>query len=74
VGDIRKVLALQKMMVDGAVPADLAACVDRVRALTAPLAEDEQVPRPNIRAVQCLIHAIAQLIDLGWELAAKEGL
>ncbi|MBN1180081.1 MAG: DEAD/DEAH box helicase family protein, partial [Anaerolineae bacterium] len=57
------------------LPTDLAAQVDRVRALTAPPAEDEEdAPPPTTEAAQGLIVTIQSLIDLGRELLAKEGL
>jgi superfamily II DNA or RNA helicase len=59
----------------GRVPTDLAARVDRVRALTAPPAEDEEeAPPPSVEAAEGLIGTVQELIDLGRELAAKEGL
>ena len=57
------------------IPADLAARVDRVRALTAPPAEDEEeAPPPSVEAAEGLIGTVQELIDLGRELVAKEGL
>ncbi len=57
------------------VPTDLAARVDRVRALTAPPAEDEEeAPPPSVEAAQGFIATIQELIDLGRELIAQEGL
>jgi hypothetical protein len=56
------------------IPSDLAARVDRVRALTAPPAEDEEAPPPSVEAAQGFIAAIQELIDLGRELIAKERL
>jgi len=57
------------------VPTDLAARVDRVRALTAPPAEDEEeAPPPSVEAAQGFIAAVQELIDLGRELIAQEGL
>jgi superfamily II DNA or RNA helicase len=57
------------------LPAGLAARVDRVRALTAPPAEgEEEAPPPSVQAAQGFIATIQELIDLGRELAAKEGL
>jgi hypothetical protein len=56
------------------IPSDLAARVDRVRALTAPPAEGEEAPPPGLEAAQGFIAAIQELIDLGRELMAKEGL
>lgn len=59
----------------GRVPTDLAARVDRVRALTAPPAEEEEeAPPPSVEAAQGFIATIQELIDLGRESIAKEGL
>ena len=58
----------------GRIPTDLAARVDRVRALTAPPAEDEEAPPPSVEAAQGFIAVIQELIDRGRELIAKEGL
>lgn len=58
----------------GRIPTDLAARVDRVRALTAPPAEDEEAPPPSVEAAQGFVAVIQELIDRGRELIAKEGL
>jgi superfamily II DNA or RNA helicase len=64
-----------ELVAPGRVPADLAARVDRVRALTAPPAEDEEeAPPPSVEAAEGFIATIQELIDLGRELVAKEGL
>jgi superfamily II DNA or RNA helicase len=64
-----------ELVAPGRVPTDLAARVDRVRALTAPPAEgEEEAPPPSIEAAQGFIATIQELIDLGRELVAKEGL
>jgi hypothetical protein len=64
-----------ELVAPGRVPTDLAARVDRVRALTAPPAEDEEeVPPPSIEAAQDLIATVRELIDLGRELVAQERL
>jgi superfamily II DNA or RNA helicase len=64
-----------ELVAPGRVPTDLAARVDRVRALTAPPAEDEEeAPPPSIEAAQGFIAVIQELIDLGRELTAQEGL
>jgi len=64
-----------ELVAPGRVPTDLAARVDRVRALTAPPAEDEEeAPPPSIEAAEGFIATIQELIDLGRELVAKEGL
>ncbi len=63
-----------ELVAPGRVPADLAARVDRVRALTAPPAEDEEAPPPTIEAAEGFIATIQELIDLGREWVAKEGL
>jgi superfamily II DNA or RNA helicase len=64
-----------ELVAPGRVPTDLAARVDRVRALTAPPAEDEEeAPPPSVEAAQGFIATIHELIDLGRELIAKEGL
>jgi len=56
------------------VPTDLAARLDRVRALTAPPAEDEEAPPPSVEAAAGFIAAIQELIDLGREWVAKAAL
>jgi len=56
------------------LPAELAARVDRVRALTAPPEEGEESPPPSVEAAQGFITTVQELIDLGRELIAKEGL
>ena len=57
------------------IPTGLAARVDRVRVLTAPPAEDEQeAPPPSVKAAEGFIATIQELIDLGRELVAREGL
>jgi superfamily II DNA or RNA helicase len=58
----------------GRIPTDLAARVDRVRALTAPPDEEEAAPPPSIEAAQGFIEVVQTLIDLGREWNAKEGL
>jgi superfamily II DNA or RNA helicase len=64
-----------ELVAPGRVPTDLAARVDRVRALTAPPAEDEEeAPPPSVEAAQGFIATIQELIDLGRELIAQEGL
>jgi superfamily II DNA or RNA helicase len=64
-----------ELVAPGRVPTDLAARVDRVRALTAPPAEDEEeAPPPSVEAAQGFIATIQELIDLGRELMTKEGL
>ncbi|MBN1580145.1 MAG: DEAD/DEAH box helicase [Anaerolineae bacterium] len=63
-----------ELVATGRVPADLAARLDRVRALTAPPAEGEDAPPPSVEAAEGLIGTVQQLIDLGRELAAKEGM
>lgn len=64
-----------ELVAPGHVPTDLAARVDRVRALTAPPAEDEEkAPPPSVEAAEGFIVTIQELIDLGRELVAREGL
>ena len=64
-----------ELVASGRVPTDLAARVDRVRALTAPPAEDdEEAPPPSVEAAEGFIATVQELIDLGRELVAKEGL
>ncbi len=64
-----------ELVASNRIPTELAARVDRIRALTAPLAEDEeQAPPPSIGTAQAFIATIQELIDLGRELIAKEGL
>jgi hypothetical protein len=64
-----------ELVASGRVPTDLAARVDRVRALTAPPAEDEEeAPPPSVKAAEGFIATVQELIDLGRELVAKEGL
>ncbi len=63
------------LVAPGHLPTDLAARVDRVRALTAPPAEDEDdAPPPSVEAAQDFIATVQDLIDLGRELVTKEGL
>jgi hypothetical protein len=64
-----------KLVASSRIPTDLAARVDRVRALTAPPAEDdEEAPTPSIEAAEGFITTVQELIDLGRELVAKDGL
>jgi len=64
-----------ELVAPGHIPTDLAARVDRVRALTAPPAEDEEeAPPPSVEAAVGFIATIQELIDLGRELVAREGL
>ncbi len=64
-----------ELVAPGRLPTDLAARLARVRTLTAPPAEDEEAaPPPSVAAAQEFIAAIQELIDLGRELMAKEGL
>ncbi|MDY6877518.1 MAG: DEAD/DEAH box helicase [Chloroflexota bacterium] len=64
-----------ELVAPGRIPTDMAARVDRVRALTAPPAEDEeQAPPPSVEAAAGFITTVQELIDLGRELAAQEGL
>jgi hypothetical protein len=64
-----------ELVAPGRLPADLAARVERVRVLTAPPAEDEEeAPPPSVKAAEGFIATIQELIDLGRELIAKEGL
>jgi len=66
-----------ELVATGRLPSDLAARVDRIRALTAPpaVAEGEdEAPPPSLEAAQGFIATIQEVIDLGRELIAKEGL
>jgi len=64
-----------ELVASGRIPTDLAARVDRVRALTAPPAEDEEeAPPPSVEAAEGFIATVQELIDLGRELTAREGL
>jgi hypothetical protein len=63
-----------ELVAPGRISTDLAARADRVRALTAPPAEDEKAPPPSVKAAQGFIAVIQELIDLGRELVAREGL
>jgi superfamily II DNA or RNA helicase len=64
-----------ELVAPGRIPTDLAARVDRARALTAPPAEgEEESPPPSVEAAQGFIATIQELIDVGRELVAKEGL
>jgi superfamily II DNA or RNA helicase len=64
-----------ELVATGRIPTELAARVDRVRTLTAPLAEgEEEAPPPSVEAAQGFIVTIQELIDLGRELVAKAGL
>jgi hypothetical protein len=64
-----------ELVAPGRIPTDVAARVDRVRALTAPPAEDEEeAPPPSVEAAEGFITTVQELIDLGRELVAQEGL
>jgi superfamily II DNA or RNA helicase len=64
-----------ELVVTSRLSTALAAQVDRVRTLTAPPAEDEEeAPPPSVEAAEGFIATVQELIDLGRELAAKEGL
>jgi len=64
-----------ELVAPGRIPTDLAARVDRVRALTAPPAEDEEeAPPPSVEAAEGFIATVQDLIDLGRELVTEEGL
>jgi hypothetical protein len=63
-----------ELVAPGRVPTDLAARLDRVRALTAPPAEDEEAPPPSVEAAAGFIAIIQELIDLGRESVAKAAL
>jgi len=65
-----------ELVATGRIPAELAARVDRVRALTAPPVDagGEEAPPPSVQAAQGFITTIQELIDLGCEWVAKEGL
>jgi len=64
-----------ELVAPGRLVTGLAARLDRVRALTAPPAEDEdEAPPPSVQAAEGFIAAIQELIDLGRELVTKEGL
>jgi len=64
-----------ELVAPGRIPTDLATRVARVRVLTAPPAEDEEeAPPPSVEAAEGFIATIQELIDLGRELVAKEGL
>ncbi len=62
-----------ELVAPGHIPTDLAAQVDRVRALTAPPTEEE-APPPSVEAAQGFIATVQALIDLGRERIAKENL
>ena len=64
-----------ELVAPGRLPTDIAARVDRVRVLTAPPAEEEEeAPPPSVEAAEGFIVTIQELIDLGRELVAREGL
>jgi len=64
-----------ELVAPGRLSTELAARVDRVRALTAPPAEgEEEAPPPSVEAAQGFIATIQELIDLGREWVAREGL
>ena len=70
-----------ELVAPGRLATDLAARVDRVRALTAPLSPptggdegEEEAPPPTLEAARGFIATIQGLIDLGREWVAKEGL
>ena len=64
-----------ELVASSRIPADLAARVDRVRALTAPPAEDEEeAPTPSVQAAEGFITTVQELVDIGRELVTREGL
>ena len=64
-----------ELVASSRVPTDLAARVDRVRALTAlPSEDEEEAPPPTVEAAGGFIATIQELIDLGREWVAKEGM
>ncbi len=64
-----------ELVTTGRIPAELAARVERVRVLSAPPAQDEEeAPPPSVQAATELIATVQELIDLGREWIAKEGL
>jgi superfamily II DNA or RNA helicase len=64
-----------ELVAPGRLPTDVAARVDRIRVLTAPPAEDEEEALPpSVQAARGFIVTIQELIDLGRELVAREGL
>jgi superfamily II DNA or RNA helicase len=60
------------LVAPGRVPAELAASVERVRALTTPPSEDEESPPPTVEAAEGLIATVRDLIELGRDLTARE--
>jgi HEPN domain-containing protein len=64
-----------ELVAPGRIATEMAARVDRVRALTAPPAEDEEeAPPPSVEAAEGLIETVQEVIDRGRELVAQEGL
>jgi hypothetical protein len=64
-----------ELVASGRISTDLSARVDRVRVLTAPPAEgEEEAPPPSVQAAEGFIASVQELIDLGREWVAKEGL
>ncbi len=64
-----------ELVAPGRIPADLAARVDRVRALTAPPAEgEEEAPPPSVQAAEGFIATIQEVIDLGRQKVVEMGM
>jgi hypothetical protein len=58
----------------GHLPEDLAMCLARVRELTEPEREGEQVPTPSLKAGEAMVASVQRLIDLGQEKEVGMGL
>ena len=65
-----------ELVASGRIPKELAARIDRVRSLSAPVEEEEgdEAPPPSLDASEEFIGTIRELVDLGRELIAKEAL
>jgi len=64
-----------ELVVPGRLPTDLAARLDRVRALTAaPAPAEEPAPPPPVATAEGLIGAVQELVDLGRQRVAEVGL
>ncbi|HLF03567.1 MAG TPA: helicase-related protein, partial [Anaerolineales bacterium] len=74
-GDLPSPRLVQSELVEpGHLPDDLAARLARVRELTEPAAEGETAPPPTMKAGESLVATVRELIELGRQRVATEGL
>lgn len=68
-------LVEEELVATDRIPADLAARLERIRVLTAPRPEDKEKPTTiGAKNAEEFIAVIKELIDIGRELIAKQGL